>query len=1259
MEGGAEDHSRDLRRYTVLQQSSEQSYFQGLLIRLFLSVWIGVAILFVYAWQILRLDHAGFTRLILFVALAIPVYFLLPLPWNRLLARPIIRYLKGQAEAAECERAASTFPFRSALISFGFWCTGGLVTVYFAVSALKISVPIAANVMIGIISGGFATSFVHFHILRKTMEPIRAKIALETGTVLSPKVRYPILLKLVLSMSILIALSLVFMALMQDARSKEALSRQATAMMQRNVDDWSRLIAAHPEIANDLPADLHLSNSVPEPREATLTAYNRLPDGRYLVADPPLSSFASLVGVGQWQVVFIIVLILLLVILIAHFAASEISRNINSIRSATRRIAAGDLDLPVTIITDDEVSELGQSINIMAGELKQKAIQLEEAQKSRESELLQMVEERTRSLKEEKERTLQALRSTEVARQEAAEHAWELETMDRIINVINNEIQLGSVMQALLHQARLLFPQAEKCSFLLDEEDSGKYRLVAVDGYNPEDVGNVEFTREEVYLRFTYGHEKLDEGLFYISSVSELTAQEKMNHLPVPKSMLAMTIHLNNKLAGIMVLDCFSEGVTYDATDINKLRRFRQHALSAFAKAQMLHAVEEASRAKSRFLASMSHELRTPLNAIIGYSEMLSEEASELGQDDLIPDLRKINAAGKHLLSLINEILDLSKIEAGKMQLYLESFDLATMIQEVETTVQPLISRNSNSLEVILEGEPGVMEADVLKVRQILFNILSNASKFTQNGRITLTVSRSSSEPSDRIRMEVADTGIGISQEQMGRLFQAFAQADASTQNKYGGTGLGLVISRKLAQMMGGDISVESAPGKGSRFTIELPAVVRETLTQSAGASLLPQESTRAPSETFAQTLQKAAATEIQELPAPADVSSEAVSIAMPMVLVVDDVEDNRIVLAYSLKRMGCQVQSAIHGKQALEMMQNTPFDLVLLDIMMPELDGFGVLQAMKTDPGLRRIPVIIISALDDMQSTVRCIKLGAEDYLHKPFDPVLLKARVGASLEKKMLRDQERKYYDALMQSQKQLSQQLSEASRYVQSLLPAPQPGLVQIDWRFLPSDQLGGDSFGYHWLDANHLAVYLLDVRGHGVGAALLAVSVMNVLRAGTLPAVNFLEPGEVLSGLNHAFPMQKQNGKFFSIWYGIYDKRTRELHFANGGHPPALLWASDNKDLRQLKSQNLIIGVLPEAVFRSESVILTAGSRLFVFSDGAYEFSGPDGESGELDDFIEILKAIPGGDLDLLVQKCAQIHGAPTFDDDFSILKIQFT
>ncbi len=394
------------------------------------------------------------------------------------------------------------------------------------------------------------------------------------------------------------------------------------------------------------------------------------------------------------------------------------------------------------------------------------------------------------------------------------------------------------------------------------------------------------------------------------------------------------------------------QGVFAAARDVTERKRYEE-------------SLQQANRAKSAFLANMSHELRTPLNAIMGYSEMLQEEAVERKLDGFGADLEKINGAGRHLLALINDILDLSKIEAGKMELFLESFDVASLIDEVASTVRPMVEKNSNTLHIERAADLGEMHADQTKVRQGLFNLLSNAAKFTHDGSITVDVDRQFMEGGEWIVFRVADTGIGLDLEQMAKLFQDFTQADASTTRKFGGTGLGLALTRRFCQIMGGDVTVESVPNEGSTFTIKLPAVVSEAKPEASAEKV------------GADAL-------IASLNGESGESAEPFSPLENCVLVIDDDPVQRELMERFLSKEGFVVRTAAGGDAGLRLARQLQPLAITLDVMMPDMDGWSVLSALKADAALRDIPVIMVTMLDDPE---RGFTLGAADYATKPVD--------------------------------------------------------------------------------------------------------------------------------------------------------------------------------------------------------------------------------------------------------------------------------
>ena len=389
----------------------------------------------------------------------------------------------------------------------------------------------------------------------------------------------------------------------------------------------------------------------------------------------------------------------------------------------------------------------------------------------------------------------------------------------------------------------------------------------------------------------------------------------------------------------------------------------RQVAISTRERESLINALKHtkeaadaANRSKSQFLANMSHELRTPMNAIIGYSEMLTEEFEDLGHTQYIPDVKKIRAAGKHLLGLINDILDLSKIEAGKMEVFAEDFEAAPFLEDVVVTVQSLIESRGNTLTIESAADLGSVHSDQTKIRQILFNLLSNAAKFTDHGAIILKAARISHEGQDWLELEVRDSGIGMTTEQQSRVFEAFTQAEASTTRRFGGTGLGLTITRRFSEMLGGRLTVKSEPGVGSSFIVRIPGEYRNSETHGHPAT----SGSR---------------------------SSIVVGNGLPSkreILVIDDEPDARDLMRRFLLKEGYAVATAGSGPEGLEQVRRRRPAAITLDVMMAGMDGWAVLQQLKEDPTTADIPVVMISMVDNAELGYA---LGVADYLIKPPD--------------------------------------------------------------------------------------------------------------------------------------------------------------------------------------------------------------------------------------------------------------------------------
>jgi GAF domain-containing protein/DNA-binding response OmpR family regulator len=544
-------------------------------------------------------------------------------------------------------------------------------------------------------------------------------------------------------------------------------------------------------------------------------------------------------------------------------------------------------------------------------------------------------------------------RTTELARS-----VEELRALGAVSQAVNSTLDLQTVLDTIVAKATQISGTEAGAIYVLDERQR-EFQLSATFGMSEESIAAVRNM-----------HAEISEAVGLATERHEPDQVPDLRDLPFNpandtilragyRARLLLPLMRSGDVVGALVVRRKAPG-EFPVNTVELLKTFAAQSALAIQNARLFseigekgHQLEIASKHKSQFLANMSHELRTPLNAIIGVTEMLLEDARDFKRDDEIEPLDRVLRAARHLLALINDILDLSKIEAGRMELHLESFPLAAHIEDVVKTIEPLATKNGNRIVVDCRADLGTIHADQIRFRQALLNLASNANKFTENGTVTIAARQQRIDGREWITVAVTDTGIGMNAEQMGRLFQEFSQADSSTTRKYGGTGLGLAISRHFCRMMGGDITVDSKPGEGSTFTIRLPRIVQTEQMMVTGPDAGP-------------------------------IRSDAEAMQVPLILVVDDDPTVRELVARYLERAGFSIATAKGGQEALRLARELRPAAMTLDIMMPDLDGWTVLAAMKGDPSLASIPVVLMTIVEEKN---RGYALGAADYLVKPVD--------------------------------------------------------------------------------------------------------------------------------------------------------------------------------------------------------------------------------------------------------------------------------
>jgi adenylate cyclase len=614
------------------------------------------------------------------------------------------------------------------------------------------------------------------------------------------------------------------------------------------------------------------------------------------------------------------------ILIVWLYVGRSIVSRLTTLSRSMLAIAEGNLAASVPTGGSDEIAEMGRVVEVLRkNTFERDELLIERAQAA--DHLEKQVEQRTAEL---------------------AQSVKELRALGEVSRAVNSTIDLETVLSTIIAKAVQLSGTEAGTIYVFDEA-SQEFQVHASYGMDEDLIAAVK----DRHIRL--GETMVSQAALQRRPMQLADARQDTSSLVLDviqragfRALLTVPLLGADRIVGALVVRRKEPG-EFPHSTINLLETFAAQSVLAIQNARLFHEIEEkshelevASEHKSRFLASMSHELRTPLNAIIGLTEMMAANTARFGTEKALEPLNRVHRAGTHLLGLINQVLDLSKIEAGKLELSPEAVNLAPLIDEVVGTTRQLAEQNKNRLVVEVQENLGSFTADPMRLRQILLNLLSNACKFTKEGEVALRA-RKVADGRSWIEFAVSDTGIGMTAEQQAKLFEEFSQADALTARRFGGTGLGLAITRKLARMMGGDVTVASEPGKGSVFTVRLP-----------GSTDIPA--------TFAEGGRR-----------PAD-----------CVLVIDDDATARELLTDQLKAEGFSVATASGGLEGLKLAKELRPNVITLDVIMPDLDGWSVLAALRQDRDLAEIPVIMVTILDEHR---RGVALGAAGYLTKPID--------------------------------------------------------------------------------------------------------------------------------------------------------------------------------------------------------------------------------------------------------------------------------